>query len=152
MAKTVFGSCVLKLMSKPGYDETEYPRAEEESETDSGGNEDEPIMSATPTTESNEGTQIINNESDSLSNDHTEGDEGHKTDGGGGEIVESMMCGVCFQILLDPITLTCGHSFCQICLAQMWSMSRSSSVLCPMCRQPWAQQGGLLPSVNVIFR
>lgn len=145
---------------KQSYNETEYPRAEEESETDSGTNDDEATIhnpramfeTGSPLPVLNEDKDMIS-ESDAtqpeLGRDGAEATADPKKDEG---IVSSMTCGVCFQILLDPITLTCGHSFCQICLAQMWNMSQTSVLLCPMCRQPWAQRGGRLPSVNVIFR
>ncbi|XP_047144404.1 bifunctional apoptosis regulator isoform X1 [Hydra vulgaris] len=59
---------------------------------------------------------------------------------------EDFKCSICFEILLEPTTLTCGHSCCRFCLAQWWITSRKSN--CPECREVW--QG--LPKVNVTLR
>lgn len=43
---------------------------------------------------------------------------------------------ICFYIaadlMLKPVSLTCGHSFCKYCL-ELWLANRSN---CPTCRQP----------------
>lgn len=38
-------------------------------------------------------------------------------------------CGVCKQILKQPVSLSCGHSFCKSCLLRC--MNHTSK--CPMC-------------------
>lgn len=147
----------------PTYDESYYPRPAEESETESSGvTEEYTLMSSNPSTatttsssslleEKSEPTTLADHSfSADASVTHTtvEGtaqDESTKDK-------EIMSCGVCFQLLLDPVTLNCGHSFCLICLAQLWHSAHNTVLLCPMCRQPWAESGGRLPSVNVIFR
>lgn len=40
-------------------------------------------------------------------------------------------CLVCYQLMLDPTTTTCGHTFCRRCLARV--MDHSS--ICPFCRR-----------------
>lgn len=40
-------------------------------------------------------------------------------------------CQVCYQILLDPLTTSCGHTFCRRCFSR--AMDHSSH--CPMCRR-----------------
>ena len=67
-------------------------------------------------------------------------------------IMNTLVCGVCFQLLLDLITLNCGHTFCHVCLAHMWQTSQNPTLFCPKCRKPWPKQLGHLPSINVIFR
>jgi len=39
-------------------------------------------------------------------------------------------CQVCVQLLVDPITSPCGHSFCRNCLARAYDHSSK----CPLCR------------------
>lgn len=39
-------------------------------------------------------------------------------------------CQVCYQIMLDPLTTTCGHTFCRRCFSR--AMDHSNH--CPMCR------------------
>ncbi|CAM9313612.1 bifunctional apoptosis regulator isoform X1 [Lampetra fluviatilis] len=57
-----------------------------------------------------------------------------------------MACHCCYELLLDPTTLTCGHSFCRHCLALWWNSSRRAE--CPECRQMW--QG--FPRTNIVLR
>ncbi len=40
-------------------------------------------------------------------------------------------CHVCYNIMLDPITTPCGHTFCQKCLDRVLDHSN----LCPVCRR-----------------
>ena len=53
-------------------------------------------------------------------------------------------CQVCYAIFLDPLTTTCGHTFCRTCVQRMLDHSD----LCPICRrslsiQPQAAADGL---------
>jgi Lon protease-like protein len=40
-------------------------------------------------------------------------------------------CQVCYDLLLDPVTTLCGHTFCHICLTR----SLDHSLQCPVCRR-----------------
>ncbi|KAG2456584.1 TRI25 ligase, partial [Polypterus senegalus] len=42
-------------------------------------------------------------------------------------------CSVCLNILTDPVSLLCGHSFCLKCLTDCWDQSQVFS--CPQCRE-----------------
>ncbi|KAJ0059283.1 hypothetical protein NL108_012701 [Boleophthalmus pectinirostris] len=55
------------------------------------------------------------------------------------------VCPLCLQLLSDPVTVPCGHSFCRSCLSPLWSSggsssssssssSRGQSSSCPQCR------------------
>ncbi|XP_062396682.1 NLR family CARD domain-containing protein 3-like [Sardina pilchardus] len=45
-------------------------------------------------------------------------------------------CGVCEQLLRDPVTTSCGHSFCRQCISSYWSQSGpSGDYSCPQCRK-----------------
>ncbi|XP_038173566.1 tripartite motif-containing protein 43-like [Arvicola amphibius] len=53
---------------------------------------------------------------------------------------EELTCFICMSYLTDPVTISCGHSFCRACL----HLSREDSQLpvqCPMCREPSQQKG-----------
>ena len=66
-------------------------------------------------------------------------------------IMDELTCVICAQTLIDPMTLNCGHSFCQLCLATMWLAKRRDNLLqlqCPVCRQPWK----ILPAINAQLR
>jgi ATP-dependent protease La (LON) substrate-binding domain/Zinc finger, C3HC4 type (RING finger) len=40
-------------------------------------------------------------------------------------------CQVCYAVILDPLTTSCGHTFCRRCLARVVDHSN----LCPICRR-----------------
>lgn len=48
---------------------------------------------------------------------------------------EDFTCGVCLELFLEPVSATCGHSFCKFCISQ-W-LERNQNVNkreCPLCR------------------
>uniref|UniRef100_A0A3Q3AB49 Bifunctional apoptosis regulator n=1 Tax=Kryptolebias marmoratus TaxID=37003 RepID=A0A3Q3AB49_KRYMA len=55
-------------------------------------------------------------------------------------------CHCCYDILVNPTTLTCGHNFCRHCLALWWESSRKNE--CPECREKW--EG--FPKINILMR
>ncbi|KAL7865100.1 hypothetical protein AOLI_G00165200 [Acnodon oligacanthus] len=59
---------------------------------------------------------------------------------------QEFTCHCCYQVLVDPTTLNCGHNFCRHCLA-LWCQS-SCKKQCPECRQIWRG----FPKINVSFR
>uniref|UniRef100_A0A8C4SWE5 E3 ubiquitin/ISG15 ligase TRIM25-like n=1 Tax=Erpetoichthys calabaricus TaxID=27687 RepID=A0A8C4SWE5_ERPCA len=46
---------------------------------------------------------------------------------------DEFTCSVCLEILSDPVTIPCGHSFCLKCLTDCWDQSQECS--CPQCRE-----------------
>lgn len=48
---------------------------------------------------------------------------------------EHFICNCCLELLRNPVTLICGHSFCQLCLADWYLISNNRR--CPICRQEW---------------
>ncbi|KAL0173447.1 hypothetical protein M9458_029415, partial [Cirrhinus mrigala] len=49
---------------------------------------------------------------------------------------EAFACPICLDILKDPATLPCGHSYCLLCIQKHWDRSATkSSYECPQCRQ-----------------
>ena len=34
---------------------------------------------------------------------------------------EALQCGVCYSLVCEPITLSCGHTFCRVCTIQVAS-------------------------------
>lgn len=44
---------------------------------------------------------------------------------------EDLSCSMCCDIYTDPITLTCAHSICKVCLLQFWRIKASRD--CPVC-------------------
>ncbi|KAL0241525.1 hypothetical protein GEMRC1_006760 [Eukaryota sp. GEM-RC1] len=48
------------------------------------------------------------------------------------DIPELLSCSIHFGILHEPVSLSCGHTFCSDCIKQ-WQSQRS---ICPFCRSP----------------
>uniref|UniRef100_A0A7N5P1D0 Bifunctional apoptosis regulator n=1 Tax=Ailuropoda melanoleuca TaxID=9646 RepID=A0A7N5P1D0_AILME len=60
--------------------------------------------------------------------------------------ISEFSCHCCYDILVNPTTLNCGHSFCRHCLALWWASSKKTE--CPECREKW--EG--FPKVNILLR
>ncbi|XP_014959576.1 bifunctional apoptosis regulator isoform X2 [Ovis aries] len=60
--------------------------------------------------------------------------------------INEFSCHCCYDILVNPTTLNCGHSFCRHCLALWWASSKKTE--CPECREKW--EG--FPKVNILLR
>ena len=54
-----------------------------------------------------------------------------------GEADNGEICGICLDVYDDPVQLSCGHSFCEVCL-DGWHMKSKFDVHqprnCPVCR------------------
>ncbi|XP_052592674.1 tripartite motif-containing protein 43-like [Peromyscus californicus insignis] len=48
---------------------------------------------------------------------------------------KELTCFICLSCLTDPVTISCGHSFCRACLQLSWE-DNQLPVQCPMCREP----------------
>ena len=48
------------------------------------------------------------------------------------EQLEDLQCGVCRNIMKDPMVVPCGHSFCRYCIEAWYAMGDTKT--CPCCR------------------
>jgi Lon protease-like protein len=52
---------------------------------------------------------------------------------------EDFDCPVCFDLLINPVTTSCGHTMCRKCLLESIDNS-SAAIKCPQCRRPLCPQ------------
>lgn len=46
---------------------------------------------------------------------------------------DQFLCSVCLDVLTDPVTAPCGHSFCKSCIPDPWSTGVQQQ--CPVCQE-----------------
>ncbi|KAM9308355.1 E3 ubiquitin/ISG15 ligase TRIM25-like [Gastrophryne carolinensis] len=63
---------------------------------------------------------------------------------------EELECSVCLSIYNDPVTLTCGHNYCQECICRVFDTQEGSGVYsCPECREEFPERPSLQRNVTI---
>ncbi|XP_030193643.1 E3 ubiquitin-protein ligase TRIM39 isoform X2 [Gadus morhua] len=61
---------------------------------------------------------------------------------------EQVHCSICLDVFTNPVSIPCGHNFCQSCILGYWRTSPSYQ--CPMCKKSFAKRPDV--SVNTVLR
>ncbi|XP_070710909.1 E3 ubiquitin-protein ligase TRIM39 isoform X2 [Pempheris klunzingeri] len=61
---------------------------------------------------------------------------------------EQVHCSICLDVFTNPVSIPCGHNFCQSCILGYWRTSPLYQ--CPMCKKSFYKRPDI--SVNTVLR
>ncbi|XP_077327515.1 tripartite motif-containing protein 60-like [Lithobates pipiens] len=67
-----------------------------------------------------------------------------------GDLRAELECSVCLNIYTDPVTLRCGHNFCQVCIdGVLDTQEGSGGYSCPECREKFPDRPALHRNITL---
>ncbi|XP_078132734.1 uncharacterized protein LOC144534602 [Sander vitreus] len=61
---------------------------------------------------------------------------------------EQVHCSICLDVFTNPVSIPCGHNFCQSCILGYWKTCPLFQ--CPMCKKSFAKRPDI--SINTVLR
>ncbi|XP_010785365.1 tripartite motif-containing protein 16-like, partial [Notothenia coriiceps] len=61
---------------------------------------------------------------------------------------EQVHCSICLDVFTNPVSIPCGHNFCQGCILGYWKTSPLYQ--CPMCKKSFCKRPDI--SINTVLR
>ncbi|XP_073435831.1 E3 ubiquitin/ISG15 ligase TRIM25-like [Dendrobates tinctorius] len=66
------------------------------------------------------------------------------------DLRDELSCSICLDIYTDPVTLSCGHTFCQDCIARALDAQGQVGVYsCPDCREAFLERPSMRRNVTL---
>ncbi|XP_063791420.1 E3 ubiquitin/ISG15 ligase TRIM25-like [Pseudophryne corroboree] len=56
---------------------------------------------------------------------------------------EELSCSICLNLYTDPVSLRCGHNFCQECIVRVLDTQEAGGYSCPECRAEYQERPSL---------